>query len=189
MVRAHACSARWSAVACVTSCGASGGGEGAASGAHDSIADASNGLDEARPRWVIAELATQTAMGAQNQALGEANKQVVTITTKAEQESGVAIIFIVVIALIVSPLFGFLAAFGLMVTVYWVVRRVPPTTVVTARISAVKAGLEISVNDLEAHFLAGGNVEAIQIADAAGLTREHQRIAVGRPRRIRAATT
>ena len=39
----------------------------------------------------LAELATQTAMGAQNQALGEANKQVVTITTKAEQESGVAI--------------------------------------------------------------------------------------------------
>lgn len=37
-------------------------------------------------------------------------------------------------------------------------RRVPPGTVVTARISAVKAGLDISINDLEAHFLAGGNV-------------------------------
>jgi uncharacterized protein YqfA (UPF0365 family) len=37
-------------------------------------------------------------------------------------------------------------------------RRVPPTTVVTARISAVKAGLDLSVNDLEAHYLAGGNV-------------------------------
>jgi uncharacterized protein YqfA (UPF0365 family) len=30
--------------------------------------------------------------------------------------------------------------------------------VVTARISAVKAGLDISINDLEAHYLAGGNV-------------------------------
>jgi uncharacterized protein YqfA (UPF0365 family) len=30
--------------------------------------------------------------------------------------------------------------------------------VVTARISAVKAGLDLSVNDLEAHYLAGGNV-------------------------------
>src|SRR3970282_567006 len=37
-------------------------------------------------------------------------------------------------------------------------RRLPPTTVVTARISAVKAGIDVSINDLEAHFLAGGNV-------------------------------
>jgi uncharacterized protein YqfA (UPF0365 family) len=37
-------------------------------------------------------------------------------------------------------------------------RRVPPSTVVTARISAVKAGLDIPLNDLEAHYLAGGNV-------------------------------
>lgn len=37
-------------------------------------------------------------------------------------------------------------------------RRVPPSTIVTARISAVKAGLDITVNDLEAHYLAGGNV-------------------------------
>jgi uncharacterized protein YqfA (UPF0365 family) len=37
-------------------------------------------------------------------------------------------------------------------------RRIPPNTVVTARISAVKAGLDISINDLEAHYLAGGNV-------------------------------
>ncbi|MEN9774713.1 MAG: hypothetical protein RL322_1783 [Pseudomonadota bacterium] len=37
-------------------------------------------------------------------------------------------------------------------------RRVPPSTVVTARISAVKAGLDIALNDLEAHFLAGGDV-------------------------------
>jgi uncharacterized protein YqfA (UPF0365 family) len=38
-------------------------------------------------------------------------------------------------------------------------RRVPPATIVTARISAVKAGLTaITVDDLEAHYLAGGNV-------------------------------
>jgi uncharacterized protein YqfA (UPF0365 family) len=37
-------------------------------------------------------------------------------------------------------------------------RRVPPATVVTARISAAKAGLDISLDDLEAHFLAGGDV-------------------------------
>jgi uncharacterized protein YqfA (UPF0365 family) len=37
-------------------------------------------------------------------------------------------------------------------------RRVPPGAIVNGRISAVKAGLEISTNDLEAHYLAGGNV-------------------------------
>jgi uncharacterized protein YqfA (UPF0365 family) len=43
-------------------------------------------------------------------------------------------------------------------------RRVPPGTVVTARISAVKAGLDVSINDLEAHYLAGGNVVNVVIA-------------------------
>jgi regulator of protease activity HflC (stomatin/prohibitin superfamily) len=38
-----------------------------------------------------AQLATQEALAQQNQAIGEANKQVVTITTKANQESDVAI--------------------------------------------------------------------------------------------------
>jgi len=47
---------------------------------------------------------------------------------------------------------------GLMTLIAMRLRRVPPSTVVTARISAVKAGLEIPLNDLEAHFLAGGNV-------------------------------
>ncbi len=47
---------------------------------------------------------------------------------------------------------------GLLTLIGMRLRRVPPTTVVTARISAVKAGIDLSVNDLEAHFLAGGNV-------------------------------
>ncbi len=47
---------------------------------------------------------------------------------------------------------------GLFTLVAMRLRRVPPHTIVTARISAVKAGLEVSLNDLEAHFLAGGNV-------------------------------
>lgn len=47
---------------------------------------------------------------------------------------------------------------GLFTLIAMRLRRVPPTTIVTARISAVKAGIDISVNDLEAHFLAGGNV-------------------------------
>ena len=37
-------------------------------------------------------------------------------------------------------------------------RRVNPTVIVDSRIMAVKAGLALNTNDLEAHFLAGGNV-------------------------------
>ena len=52
-------------------------------------------------------------------------------------------------------------------------RRVPPAMVVTSRISAVKAGLDIVLNDLEAHYLAGGNVAktviALISADKAGI--------------------
>jgi uncharacterized protein YqfA (UPF0365 family) len=47
---------------------------------------------------------------------------------------------------------------GLFTLIAMRLRRVPPGTVVTARISSVKAGLDISLNDLDAHFLAGGNV-------------------------------
>jgi uncharacterized protein YqfA (UPF0365 family) len=47
---------------------------------------------------------------------------------------------------------------GLFMLVAMRLRRVPPATIITARISAVKAGLQISIDELEAHFLAGGNV-------------------------------
>jgi uncharacterized protein YqfA (UPF0365 family) len=47
---------------------------------------------------------------------------------------------------------------GLFTLIAMRLRRIPPNTVITARISAVKAGIAITVNELEAHFLAGGNV-------------------------------
>jgi len=47
---------------------------------------------------------------------------------------------------------------GLFTLVAMRLRRVPPATIITARISAVKAGLTIPLDDLEAHFLAGGDV-------------------------------
>jgi len=41
-------------------------------------------------------------------------------------------------------------------------RKIPPRLIVTARITAFKAGLKtISVNDLETHFLAGGHVHDV----------------------------
>ena len=40
-------------------------------------------------------------------------------------------------------------------------RRVPPSAIVNPRISAVKAGLTVSVDALEAHYLAGGHVDRV----------------------------
>jgi len=53
---------------------------------------------------------------------------------------------------------------GLLTLIGMRLRRVPPDTVVTASISAVKAGLTIPLNDLEAHYLAGGNVVNVVLA-------------------------
>ena len=40
-------------------------------------------------------------------------------------------------------------------------RKVPPTVIVSNMISATKAGLKLSQNELEAHYLAGGRVNAV----------------------------
>lgn len=70
---------------------------------------------------------------------------------------------------------------GLFTLIGMRLRRVPPGTVVTARISAAKAGLEISINDLEAHYLAGGNVvrvvNALISADKANIIMPFKRAA------------
>src|SRR5688572_15092496 len=87
-------------------------------------------------------------------------------------ETGIAGGFVILLALLVAIVFVlylvpiplWIAAWasgayvGLLTLIGMRLRRVPPGTVVTARISAVKAGLNIPLNDLEAHFLAGGNV-------------------------------
>jgi uncharacterized protein YqfA (UPF0365 family) len=70
---------------------------------------------------------------------------------------------------------------GLVTLIGMRLRRVPPDTVVTARISAVKAGLTIPLNDLEAHYLAGGNVvnvvNAMISADKANIMMPFKRAA------------
>jgi uncharacterized protein YqfA (UPF0365 family) len=81
---------------------------------------------------------------------------------------GLGILLVIVVAifllLYLVPIPLWIAAWasgayvGLFTLVGMRLRRIPPNTVVTARISAVKAGLALSVNDLEAHYLAGGNV-------------------------------
>src|SRR3990167_9717767 len=44
------------------------------------------------------------------------------------------------------------------------IRRVSPPVIVNAMIMSHKAGISLSVNDLEAHYLAGGNVYAVVTA-------------------------
>ncbi len=40
-------------------------------------------------------------------------------------------------------------------------RRIPPALIVNCKIKSAKAGIEISTNQLEAHYLAGGNVDRV----------------------------
>ncbi len=58
-------------------------------------------------------------------------------------------------------------------------RRVPPSLIVDARIRLVKAGIQVSTDDLETHYLAGGNVirvvQGLIAADKANITMNFQR--------------
>ena len=63
---------------------------------------------------------------------------------------------------------------GLFDHVFMRIRKVPPRIVVDSLITATKAGLQISSNDLETHYLAGGNVpnviRALISADKANIS-------------------
>jgi uncharacterized protein YqfA (UPF0365 family) len=50
------------------------------------------------------------------------------------------------------------AKIGLLSIIFMRFRKVPPRLIVQSKIMAVKAGIDVSTGDLEAHFLAGGNV-------------------------------
>ncbi|MDX5337980.1 MAG: flotillin-like protein FloA [Cyclobacteriaceae bacterium] len=41
------------------------------------------------------------------------------------------------------------------------IRKVPPSVIVNSLITATKAGLQLTTNELETHYLAGGNVPAV----------------------------
>ena len=68
---------------------------------------------------------------------------------------------------------------GIMTLIAMRLRRVPPSVIVEARITGVKAGLVLSYDELEAHFLAGGNVQlvvqALISAKKAGIPLDFQR--------------
>ena len=58
-------------------------------------------------------------------------------------------------------------------------RRVPVGMIVDSRITAVKAGIPLDTDELEAHYLAGGNVDAVVLAliaaDKAGIKLDFNR--------------
>ena len=60
-------------------------------------------------------------------------------------------------------------------------RKVPPRMIVDPQINATKAGLHLSLDELEAHYLAGGNVnrvvQALISADKAGIALAFQQAA------------
>ena len=73
------------------------------------------------------------------------------------------------------------ARVGLFNIVFMRFRKVPPKLIVTAKIMAVKAGMESSTDDLESHFLAGGDVmrvvQALIAADKANIELQFNRAA------------
>ncbi len=86
-------------------------------------------------------------------------------------ESAGLIALIAFIAIIVLWLFFYFVPIGLwfsalvsdvrisllqLILMRW--RKVPPATIVSAMIEGTKAGLSLNANELEAHYLAGGNV-------------------------------
>ncbi|MFA7230030.1 MAG: flotillin-like protein FloA [Victivallaceae bacterium] len=97
----------------------------------------------------------------------------------------VAFIAFLVIFSVVIPIPLWIAAVfsGVKISVFSLVgmrlRRVPPQVILSAMIQSKKAGLEVSSNDLEAHYLAGGNVfrviYALVAADKANIPLSLQR--------------
>jgi uncharacterized protein YqfA (UPF0365 family) len=53
------------------------------------------------------------------------------------------------------------ARVGLLNIIFMRFRKVPPKLVVESKIMTVKAGIEISTDDFESHFLAGGNLSRV----------------------------
>jgi len=79
----------------------------------------------------------------------------------------VAVVFFVLLLFYYVPLGLFIAArfsgvrISIMDLILMRLRKVPPSRIVNPMINSTKAGLNLSRNELEAHYLAGGNVERV----------------------------
>ena len=99
---------------------------------------------------------------------------------------GAAVLVCLVIALLLFKFFNLWlrakvanAPVGIPTLVAMWLRGVPNALIVDTRITAVKAGLRVSTDDLEAHYLAGGNVTHVILsliaANKAGITLDFNR--------------
>lgn len=85
----------------------------------------------------------------------------------------IALIMFALVLLVVAVIFSFIPvglwisafAAGVKIGIFTLIgmrfRRVPPAKIVNPLIKADKAGLNVGVNQLEAHYLAGGNVDRV----------------------------
>ncbi|NLN94010.1 MAG: flotillin-like protein FloA [Candidatus Hydrogenedens sp.] len=77
---------------------------------------------------------------------------------------GIFIVFMIILVVFISYIRLWLRAWLSQASVGWLqligmsLRKVSAATIVDSRIMAVKAGLNVSTNELETHYLAGGNV-------------------------------
>lgn len=73
------------------------------------------------------------------------------------------------------------ARVGLLNIIFMRLRKVPPKLIVESKIMAVKAGVPVTADELESHFLAGGNVlrvvQALIAADKANIPLQFKRAA------------
>ena len=94
-----------------------------------------------------------------------------------EQLGPVFIILVVLGIIFFLALFNYFVPVGLWITAYFSgvkvslvsmigmrLRKVPPTAIINPLINATKAGLTLIVAELEAHYLAGGNVDRVVMA-------------------------
>ncbi|MEX2580898.1 MAG: flotillin-like protein FloA [Verrucomicrobiales bacterium] len=84
---------------------------------------------------------------------------------------GIIVLVTLVIFLILAKFIGLWirarvsnAAVGLFNLVAMWIRKVPPSLIVDSRITAAKAGLDFSTDQLEAHYLAGGHVADVVLS-------------------------
>ena len=91
----------------------------------------------------------------------------------------VAIILAVLVFLRFIPLNLWISALasGVHVSIFTLmgmrIRRVPPAKIVGPLIKAEKAGLNMQISKMEAHFLAGGNLDRVITALITAQRREH----------------
>ena len=89
--------------------------------------------------------------------------------------SGIALFIIVIGIVLLALLFFYFVPLGLWVTAYFSgarvrifkdligmrLRKVPPQRIIRPLIAATKAGIKVNTDEMEAHFLAGGNVQNV----------------------------